>query len=96
LTFGRIPRGKAKAPEAVCPQKMPSRDEMREALERTRKRFGATAQCLGALQSPEARQRVVKHPALGKLNALQWLRFIEIHTKHHLKIIKDVRRTLAK
>ncbi|RZL38769.1 MAG: DUF1569 domain-containing protein [Pedobacter sp.] len=26
-----------------------------------------------------------KHPRLGYLNAKQWLRFIEIHLKHHLK-----------
>lgn len=26
-----------------------------------------------------------KHPRLGFLNAKQWLRFIEIHLKHHLK-----------
>lgn len=26
-----------------------------------------------------------KHPRLGYLNATQWLRFIEIHLKHHLK-----------
>ncbi len=27
----------------------------------------------------------IKHPRLGYLNAQQWLRFIEIHLKHHLK-----------
>lgn len=27
----------------------------------------------------------VKHPRLGYLNAKQWLRFIEVHLKHHLK-----------
>lgn len=27
----------------------------------------------------------VKHPVLGYLNAKQWLRFIEIHLKHHYK-----------
>jgi hypothetical protein len=26
-----------------------------------------------------------KHPRLGYLNASQWLKFIEIHLKHHLK-----------
>lgn len=26
-----------------------------------------------------------KHPRLGYLNSRQWLRFIEIHLKHHLK-----------
>ena len=27
----------------------------------------------------------IKHPRLGMLNARQWLRFIAIHTAHHLK-----------
>lgn len=32
----------------------------------------------------------VKHPVLGYLNAKQWLRFIEIHLKHHLKQLKRI------
>ncbi|RZL45986.1 MAG: hypothetical protein EOP00_16420 [Pedobacter sp.] len=31
-----------------------------------------------------------KHPRLGYLNAKQWLRFIEIHLKHHLKQLKRI------
>lgn len=27
----------------------------------------------------------IKHPVIGYLNAKQWLRFIEIHLKHHYK-----------
>ncbi|MEJ5961238.1 DinB family protein [Pedobacter immunditicola] len=30
------------------------------------------------------------HPRLGYLNARQWLRFIEIHLKHHLKQLKRI------
>jgi hypothetical protein len=30
------------------------------------------------------------HPRLGFLNARQWLRFIEIHLKHHLKQLKRI------
>jgi len=33
------------------------------------------------------------HPRLGYLNARQWLRFIEIHLKHHLKQIKRIEKT---
>jgi len=33
------------------------------------------------------------HPRLGYLNAKQWLRFIEIHLKHHLKQIKRIEKT---
>ena len=31
-----------------------------------------------------------KHPRLGYLNAEQWLRFIEIHLKHHLKQLNRI------
>ena len=32
----------------------------------------------------------IPHPRLGYLNARQWLRFIEIHLKHHLKQLKRI------
>ena len=31
-----------------------------------------------------------KHPVIGYLNAKQWLRFIEIHLKHHYKQLKRI------
>ena len=34
--------------------------------------------------------RKAAHPRLGYLNAAQWLRFIEIHLKHHLKQLKRI------
>lgn len=33
------------------------------------------------------------HPRLGYLNANQWLRFIEIHLKHHLKQLKRIEKS---
>jgi hypothetical protein len=33
------------------------------------------------------------HPVLGFLNAKQWLRFIEIHLKHHLKQLKRIEKS---
>ena len=35
----------------------------------------------------------VKHPLMGYLNAKQWLRFIEIHLKHHLKQINRIEKS---
>ncbi len=32
----------------------------------------------------------VKHPVLNLLNAKQWVRFIEIHLKHHLKQLERI------
>lgn len=34
-----------------------------------------------------------KHPRLGYLNAEQWLRFIEIHLKHHLKQLVRIEKS---
>ncbi|QPH38159.1 DinB family protein [Pedobacter endophyticus] len=34
-----------------------------------------------------------KHPRLGYLNAIQWLRFIEIHLKHHLKQLARIEKS---
>jgi hypothetical protein len=38
--------------------------------------------------------RKIKHPRLGLLNARQWLRFIEIHTIHHLKQLERIKNKL--
>lgn len=34
-----------------------------------------------------------KHPVLGYLNAAQWLKFTEIHLKHHLKQLDGIRNS---
>jgi len=38
-------------------------------------------------------QMKTKHPRLGYLNAKQWLRFIEIHLKHHLKQLERIEKS---
>ena len=43
-----------------------------------------------AQANPEVK---TKHPRLGYLNASQWLRFIGIHLKHHLKQLKRVEKS---
>lgn len=30
----------------------------------------------------------IKHPSLGLLNASEWIRFMEVHSKHHLRQIE--------
>ncbi|HEY0896023.1 MAG TPA: hypothetical protein VGE15_05685, partial [Sphingobacteriaceae bacterium] len=34
----------------------------------------------------------VKHPRLGLLDALQWFKFIKIHSEHHIKQVKRIRK----
>ena len=36
-----------------------------------------------------------KHPVLGYLNAEQWLKFTEIHLKHHLKQLVGIKNSLT-
>jgi len=35
----------------------------------------------------------IRHPRFGRLNPEEWLRFIEIHTRHHLKQLERVRKS---
>jgi hypothetical protein len=35
----------------------------------------------------------IEHFAFGGLTALQWLRVMAIHTRHHLKIIEGIQRS---
>ncbi len=34
----------------------------------------------------------INHPYFGMINLKQSVKFLEIHTKYHLKIIKDIKR----
>ena len=36
----------------------------------------------------------IKHPRMGYLNSAQWLRFMEIHTYHHLKQLDRIHKLL--
>lgn len=38
----------------------------------------------------------VKHPRMGYLNAFQWIRFMQIHTNHHIKQLKRIEIMLKK
>ena len=86
LRTGIIPRGKGEAPDFVVPT---GRRNVRRKLERARDKFAG----LGTL--PRGGHRL-PHPFLGALSARQWARFAEVHTRHHLKIIRDILRVSAR
>jgi hypothetical protein len=46
------------------------------------------------LKSADPRMKI-RHPRLGFLNAKQWMRFIEIHLKHHLKQIARIEKSFG-
>ena len=84
FAFNRFPRGKAKAPKRVKPdpeQINPSVIE--ELLNEVR----ATMHQIETLH-PNA---YFRHPYFGKLNIEHTSRFLKMHSRHHLKIIEDIR-----
>lgn len=77
-----IPRGKAKAPKYVLPPENITEQDIRKQLETAR--FN-----LKALQNLP-KTSFFKHFIFGKLNKKQTLRFLQMHTHHHLKIISKI------
>jgi len=77
-----IPRGKAKAPKVVIPSDNITADSLQESLTNT-------YQAITYLKDCEANQYFI-HPFFGQLNKKQTIKFLEIHTEHHLKIIRDI------
>ena len=84
LALGRIPRGRGQAPEDLRPQATPDVEAVRARLASVRTR----------LDAPRPRRRTPRapHPHLGALDARQWRRFVDIHTRHHLAILRDIGR----
>jgi len=82
LGFNYIPRGKVKAPKAVIPQHDYNSEELMQNLEQSR----AVLQEWNSL----GEQQHFLHPVFGCLNKKETLRFLYVHTSHHLKIIRDI------
>lgn len=88
LTLGRFPRGRGRAPKAFHPPDTVERDDLARRMETNRDMLDALDAQLDALKQVRGR---LNHPALGRLDAGEWLRFGHIHTAHHYRIIRDIR-----
>ena len=77
-----IPRGKGKSPKQVKPDEEITLEELGRRLEFARKNI----RMLNSLP----KKANFPHPYFGQLNLSQSIKFIRIHTKHHLKIIEDI------
>ena len=77
-----IPRGKAKAPKVVIPAENIILETLQESLKNTYQAVAYLKDC--------QEQQYFMHPFFGQLNKKQTLRFLAIHTQHHLKIIRDI------
>jgi hypothetical protein len=88
LMLGFIPRGKGKAPRGTEPAGRDAAD-IHAGLRRLRERFEAMSEQLPLLEESGWRCR---HPVFGALDVGQWMRFIDTHHRHHLKIVRDIRQ----
>ncbi|MEM7482560.1 MAG: DinB family protein [Acidobacteriota bacterium] len=86
LWTGRIPRGRGRARPEWKPRDS-SPERARELIEEVRRRLPALARKLGEIEASDHR---VRHPVLGDFTGRQWVRFLFIHQRHHLRFIEDI------
>jgi hypothetical protein len=95
LSFGRFPPVKVKVPKSLdekMPAKNISKEEARNLLVKCRKRLDDVIELIH--DAPKHCR--VKHPRMGMLNAKQWLKFILIHSKHHLEQLDRIEKKFRK
>lgn len=82
--LGKFPKGKARAPKSVRPKtEVFSEEELTHHLTNTASRIPSLNQF--------DKKAHFKHPIFGFLALNDTIRFLEMHTEHHLKIIRDQR-----
>lgn len=82
INFGIIPRGKIKSPKQFIPLEMPTKESVEKLLNLAKER-------LEAVQNLPSKSYIT-HPFLGDFDKKTTLRFLGLHTNHHLKIIDDI------
>ncbi len=81
FTMNKIPRGRAKSPKVVAPK---TYDE-----ELLKKHVEITKEAINQLPSFD-KNKYFNHPFFGNLKLNKSIKFLELHSNHHLKIIKDI------
>ncbi|MBK8552778.1 MAG: DUF1569 domain-containing protein [Ignavibacteria bacterium] len=85
FAMNKIPRGKGKAPETVIPKNTINADTLK-------KQIGIASEKIKELDTLMA-DNYIKHPVFGNMNLNQTMKFLVIHTKHHVDIINDIIKT---
>jgi|LakMenEpi03Aug12_release.lakeMendotaPanAssembly.Ray.scaffolds.fasta_scaffold44113_7 hypothetical protein len=78
----KIPRGRAKAPKIVQPTENISIESLKNHIEKARENI--------LLLNGFEKNNYFEHPFFGKLNLKPTIKFLGIHTNHHLEIIRDI------
>lgn len=82
FTLGFFPRGKAKSPKRVLPPEIIVKKDIEHQLE--------TAMHNLKLMDGLDQHQFFTHPLFHQLNKKQTIKFLGLHTNHHLKIVKDI------
>jgi hypothetical protein len=82
FTSGRIPRGRAKSPDPAVPSEGVTEEELRSLLAESERQLQT------ARAAPP--DRWFRHFAFGVMERDRTLRFLEIHNRHHLRIVQDI------
>lgn len=83
--IGYIPRGKVKAPKVVQPPNIILEKDLYAQLQIAKNH-------IDTLKSLP-KTTYFKHFVFGKLSKKQTFRFLQMHTNHHLKIVRDILKT---
>lgn len=81
FTMNKMPRGRAKAPKVVVPNPY-NKETLLEHFKIVR----------GKMQelTNTSSDKYFNHPFFGNLKLDKTIKFLEIHTNHHIDIIKDI------
>jgi hypothetical protein len=85
MASGAIPRGRAQSPRMVRPPERVDPALLRQWLDEARAGYRALDP-----RAVVASEFKIPHQLLGPLDAVQWLRFAAVHTRHHLVIAREV------
>lgn len=87
MRVGRIPRGRAKAPSLAEPVADVSSKELSTRL---RKQKGYLDRIASQREEVVNLRQRFRHPLLGEFSARDGVRFVRVHTDHHLRIVREI------
>ncbi|MGW9684255.1 DUF1569 domain-containing protein [Flagellimonas sp. 2504JD1-5] len=84
--WGDFPRGVAKAPRVVRPPEVILTEDLHRQIEKAKEN-------LKKIKNLDSNAHF-EHPYFGVLNKKKSIKFLKIHTHHHLKIVRDILKKL--